>query len=37
MRQKLVELFIQEGYFSSPEVLQLSWQLDEYLVAIQKS
>ncbi|AYK09136.1 hypothetical protein E1B06_12425 [Brevibacillus laterosporus] len=24
MRQKLVELFIQEGYFSSPEVLQLS-------------
>ncbi|MCR8996861.1 hypothetical protein [Brevibacillus laterosporus] len=24
VRQKLVELFIQEGYFSSPEVLQLS-------------
>ncbi|MBG9801679.1 aspartyl-phosphate phosphatase Spo0E family protein [Brevibacillus laterosporus] len=37
MRQKLVELFIQEGSFSSPAVLQLSQQLDEYIVAIQKN
>ncbi|TPH10721.1 aspartyl-phosphate phosphatase Spo0E family protein [Brevibacillus laterosporus] len=37
VRQKLVELFIQEGSFSSPAVLQLSQQLDEYIVAIQKN
>ncbi|MDN9010698.1 aspartyl-phosphate phosphatase Spo0E family protein [Brevibacillus laterosporus] len=36
VRQKLVELFIQEGYFSSPAMLQLSQQLDEYIVSIQK-
>lgn len=36
LRHKLVELFFQEGSFSSPAVLQLSQQLDEYIVIIQK-
>jgi len=29
-------LYFKEGSFSSPTVLQLSQQLDEYLVAYQK-
>ncbi|MBA4535208.1 aspartyl-phosphate phosphatase Spo0E family protein [Brevibacillus halotolerans] len=37
LRHKLVELFFQEGSFSSPSVLQLSQELDEYIVAIQKN
>ncbi|QDX95698.1 aspartyl-phosphate phosphatase Spo0E family protein [Brevibacillus laterosporus] len=36
LRHKLVKLFCREGSFSSPEVLQMSRQLDEYIVAIQK-
>lgn len=36
LRQKLVELFFQEGSFSSPAVLQLSQELDKYIVSIQK-
>ncbi|MED1786653.1 aspartyl-phosphate phosphatase Spo0E family protein [Brevibacillus laterosporus] len=36
LRQKLVKLVSQEGSFSSPAVLQISQQLDEYIVSIQK-
>nr|WP_277548648.1 aspartyl-phosphate phosphatase Spo0E family protein [Brevibacillus laterosporus] len=36
LQQKLVELYLKEGSFSSPSVLQLSQQLDEYIVSIQK-
>ncbi|MCR8997872.1 aspartyl-phosphate phosphatase Spo0E family protein [Brevibacillus sp. 7WMA2] len=33
LRQELEMLYFKEGSFSSPIVLQLSQQLDEYLVA----
>ncbi|CCF13476.1 spo0E like sporulation regulatory family protein [Brevibacillus laterosporus GI-9] len=36
LRQELEMLYFKEGSFSSPIVLQLSQQLDEYLVAYQK-
>ncbi|MED1665961.1 aspartyl-phosphate phosphatase Spo0E family protein [Brevibacillus laterosporus] len=36
LQQKLVELYRTEGSFLSPTVLQLSQQLDEYIVLIQK-
>ncbi|MGG0871356.1 aspartyl-phosphate phosphatase Spo0E family protein [Brevibacillus laterosporus] len=36
LQQKLVELYRTEGSFLSPTVLQISQQLDEYIVAIQK-
>ncbi|WPS86174.1 aspartyl-phosphate phosphatase Spo0E family protein [Brevibacillus halotolerans] len=36
LRQELEMLYFKEGSFSSPTVLQLSQQLDEYLVAYQK-
>ncbi|WP_275045179.1 aspartyl-phosphate phosphatase Spo0E family protein [Brevibacillus laterosporus] len=36
LRNKLVEVFFQEGSFSSPAVLRISQELDEYIVAIQK-
>ncbi|MCR8962855.1 MULTISPECIES: aspartyl-phosphate phosphatase Spo0E family protein [Brevibacillus] len=36
LRQELEMLYYKEGSFSSPTVLQLSQQLDEYLVAYQK-
>ncbi|PPA81173.1 hypothetical protein C4A76_24095 [Brevibacillus laterosporus] len=36
IQQKLVELYRLEGSFVNPAVLQLSQQLDEYIVAIQK-
>ncbi|MBG9798984.1 sporulation protein Spo0E [Brevibacillus laterosporus] len=36
LQKKLVELYLKEGSFLSPTVLQLSQQLDEYIVLIQK-
>nr|WP_258399061.1 aspartyl-phosphate phosphatase Spo0E family protein [Brevibacillus laterosporus] len=36
LRHELVKLFYQKGSFSNPEVLQMSQQLDMYIVAIQK-
>lgn len=36
LQQELVERYLEEGSFSSPSVLQLSQELDEYIVAIQK-
>ncbi|WP_328512825.1 aspartyl-phosphate phosphatase Spo0E family protein [Brevibacillus laterosporus] len=36
IQQKLVELYRLEVSFVNPAVLQLSQQLDEYIVAIQK-
>ncbi|TPG65781.1 aspartyl-phosphate phosphatase Spo0E family protein (plasmid) [Brevibacillus laterosporus] len=36
LRHKLVQLFFKKGSFLHPEVLQMSQQLDEYIVAIQK-
>ncbi|MBG9790514.1 aspartyl-phosphate phosphatase Spo0E family protein [Brevibacillus laterosporus] len=35
LRHKLVELFFQEGSFTSPAVLRISQQLDEHILAIQ--
>lgn len=35
-QQQLVDLYDTEGSFSSPAILQLSQQLDEYIVVIQK-
>ncbi|QOT01489.1 aspartyl-phosphate phosphatase Spo0E family protein (plasmid) [Brevibacterium sp. JNUCC-42] len=36
LRHKLVQLFFKEGSFSSPAVLEISQQLDEFIVAVQK-
>ncbi|QDX94775.1 aspartyl-phosphate phosphatase Spo0E family protein [Brevibacillus laterosporus] len=36
LRKELEMLYFKEGSFSSPIVLQLSQQLDEYIVALQK-
>ncbi|PPA85657.1 sporulation protein Spo0E [Brevibacillus laterosporus] len=36
LQQQLVKLYLKEGSFLSPAVLQLSQKLDEYIVAIQK-
>ncbi|MGG1443667.1 aspartyl-phosphate phosphatase Spo0E family protein [Brevibacillus laterosporus] len=36
LQQKLVELYRTEGSFLNPTVLQLSQQLDVYIVLIQK-
>ncbi|MFB0832658.1 Spo0E family sporulation regulatory protein-aspartic acid phosphatase [Brevibacillus laterosporus] len=36
LQQQLVDLYDTEGSFSSPAILQLSQQLDEYIVVIQK-
>ncbi|CCF16715.1 spo0E like sporulation regulatory family protein [Brevibacillus laterosporus GI-9] len=37
LKQQLVEQYLKEGSFLNPTVIQLSQQLDEYIVAIQKS
>ncbi|PPA80758.1 sporulation protein Spo0E [Brevibacillus laterosporus] len=36
LQQQLVDLYHTEGSFSSPAILQLNQQLDEYIVVIQK-
>ncbi|QOT01253.1 aspartyl-phosphate phosphatase Spo0E family protein [Brevibacterium sp. JNUCC-42] len=36
LRQELEQLYCKEGSFSSQAVLQMSQQLDEYIVAFQK-
>ncbi|QOT01483.1 aspartyl-phosphate phosphatase Spo0E family protein (plasmid) [Brevibacterium sp. JNUCC-42] len=36
LRHKLVQLFFKEGSFSSPAVLEISQQLDEFILAVQK-
>ncbi|AIG28963.1 aspartyl-phosphate phosphatase Spo0E family protein [Brevibacillus laterosporus] len=36
LREKLVQLFFQEGSFTSPAVLEISKQLDDCIVATQK-
>ncbi|TPG69298.1 aspartyl-phosphate phosphatase Spo0E family protein [Brevibacillus laterosporus] len=36
LRQELEELYCKEGLFLNPTVLQMSQQLDEYIVAFQK-
>ncbi|ALA07575.1 putative sporulation protein Spo0E [Brevibacillus phage SecTim467] len=37
LKQQLVEQYLKEGSFLHPTVIQLSQQLDEYIVVIQKS
>ncbi|OAJ72451.1 sporulation protein Spo0E [Brevibacillus sp. SKDU10] len=36
LRKELEMLYYQEGSFLHPEVLQMSQQLDEYIIEIQK-
>ncbi|QOS99942.1 aspartyl-phosphate phosphatase Spo0E family protein [Brevibacterium sp. JNUCC-42] len=36
LRQELEQLYCKEGSFLHPEVLQMSQQLDECIVAVQK-
>ncbi|AKF94687.1 aspartyl-phosphate phosphatase Spo0E family protein [Brevibacillus laterosporus] len=36
LRQELEQVFFREGSFLHPAVLQMSQQLDEYIVALQK-
>ncbi|ATO51784.1 aspartyl-phosphate phosphatase Spo0E family protein [Brevibacillus laterosporus] len=36
LRQEFVMLYYKEGSFVHPTVLQMSQQLDDYIVAIQK-
>ncbi|KJJ66029.1 aspartyl-phosphate phosphatase Spo0E family protein [Clostridium sp. FS41] len=37
LREKLVQLFLSEGSFTSPSVLEISQQLDDCIVATQKN